>query len=507
MHEHAGTGHDERGFGVETARMERGGDGVGERGPLAELALPQLRVGVDDRVATHHRGAAVLEHRVSSGSQGVDDRVERRHGVGAGGDFTDDLSLKFRAQVEEHLALVGEVVEERSLGEPRPLSDPGDRRALEPLFLEELESGDLQALGSVRFPSWHASKRSMARSEATTHRAVNGGTVIASTVLTVVGSPCWRCREGDSAMRVFVTGASGYIASAVIPELLSAGHTVIGLARSDRAAANVRSLGADVRQGDLDDLDGLSTAVREADGVIHLAFKHEEQHAGDLASAVAADLSAIATMGAALKGSDKPFVGTSATGALALAGFQGQLTEHDVIPTGPRIDAENTVIALGQQGVRSSVVRLPPTVHSLGHFGFVSGLIAIARASGVAGYLGDGNNRWPSADARDVGRLYRLALESAPAGSRLHAVAEDGIALRDIATVIGRRLGVPVAPVAAEDAERHFGFLTDFVSFDNPTSSQITRDTLGWAPTRPGLIADLDDEHTFAAAVNTPSNG
>ena len=301
-------------------------------------------------------------------------------------------------------------------------------------------------------------------------------------------------------MRVFVTGASGHIASAVIPELLSAGHAVIGLARSDGAAAAVRSLGADVRRGDLDDLDGLSAAVREADGVIHLAFKHEDQRAGDLASAVAADLRAIEAMGVALKGSDRPFVGTCATGALILAGFHGQLTERDVRPGGPRIDAENTVVALAAQGVRSSVVRLPPTVHSLGRFGFVSGLIAIARATGVAGYLGDGTNRWPSADTRDVGRLYRLALESAPAGSRLHAVTEEGIALRDIAAVIGRRLGVPVAAIAAEDAERHFGFLSGFVGLDNPTSSQITRDTLGWTPTRPGLISDLDEEHDIAPA-------
>jgi len=308
-------------------------------------------------------------------------------------------------------------------------------------------------------------------------------------------------------MRVFVTGASGHIASAVIPELLSAGHAVTGLARSDRAAAAVQSLGADVRRGDLDDLDGLSTAVHEADGVIHLAFKHEEQHSGDLAGAVAADLRAIETMGAALKGSDKPLVGTCATGALILAGFQGQLTEHDVRPGGPRIDAENTVIALAEQGVRSSVVRLPPTVHSHGRYGFVSDLIAIARTTGVAGYLGDGKNRWPSADTRDVGRLYRLALESAPAGSRLHAVAEEGITLRDIATVIGRRLGIPIAPVAAENAEQHFGHLSIFVSLDNPTSSQITRDTLGWTPTRPGLISDLDKEHNFAAEVTTPSAG
>ena len=307
-------------------------------------------------------------------------------------------------------------------------------------------------------------------------------------------------------MRVFVTGASGYIASAVVPELLSAGHAVTGLARSDRAAAAVQALGADVRRGDLDDLDGLGAAVHEADGVVHLAFKHEEQHSGDLAGAVAADLRAVEAMGAALEGSDKPFVGTGATLALVLAGFQGRLTEHDARPGGPRIDAENAVVALAGRGVRSSVVRLPPTVHSLGVYGFVSGLIGIARTTGVAGYVGDGNNLWPSAHARDAGLLYRLALESAPAGSRLHAVAEEGIALRDIAAVIGRRLGVPTAPVDAEDAGRHFGHLSMFVGLDNPTSGEITRETLGWTPTRPGLIPDLE-EHDFAAEVNATSAG
>ncbi|MDT0263145.1 3-beta hydroxysteroid dehydrogenase [Jatrophihabitans sp. DSM 44399] len=245
----------------------------------------------------------------------------------------------------------------------------------------------------------------------------------------------------------------------------------------------------------------------EADGVIHLAFKHEEQHSGDMAGAVAADLRAIEAMGAALTGSDKAFVGTCATGALGLAGFQGRLTERDVMPGGPRVDAENTVIALAEQGVRSSVVRLPPTVHSLGSYGFVSGLITVARATGVAGYLGDGSNRWPSCSTRDVGRLYRRALESAPAGARLHAVAEEGITLRDIATVIGRRLGVPIAPVADEDAEQHFGHLSIFINLDNPTSSQITRDTLGWMPTRPGLLADLDDEHDLAVEADATSAG
>jgi nucleoside-diphosphate-sugar epimerase len=306
-------------------------------------------------------------------------------------------------------------------------------------------------------------------------------------------------------MRVFITGASGHIASAVIPELLSAGHAVTGLARSDRSAAVVQSLGAQVRRGDLDDLNGLGAAAREADGVIHLAFKHDEQYSGNLAGAIAADLRAIEAMGASLTGTAKPFIGTNATGAMALAGFHGLLTERDTLPGGGRMDAENTVIAFAGQGVRSSVVRLPPAVHSLGRYSFVSGLIDIARATRISGYLGEGSNRWPATDTRDVARVYRLALESASAGSRLHAVAEEGITVREIATTIGRRLDIPAAPVATEDAERHFSYLSAFVGLDNPTSSQITRDTLGWTPTRPGLISDLEQDRDLAAKADQTS--
>ncbi|WP_216902998.1 SDR family oxidoreductase [Nocardia alni] len=292
-------------------------------------------------------------------------------------------------------------------------------------------------------------------------------------------------------MRVFVTGASGHVASAVIPELISAGHTVVGLARSEGSASVVRSLGAEVRRGDLDDLDGLSAAVQEADGVIHLAFDHDLQRSGDLAAAVEADLRAIAALSSPLAGTGKPFVGTSATGALALAGFRGELTEQDTLPGGPRIDAENFVIAAADAGVRSSTVRLPPAVHSDGRYGFVSGLIEIARATGVSGYPGAGDNRWPSANTRDVARLYRLALESAPAGTRLHAVAEEGITLHEIAEVIGRRLDVPVRAIATEDVAQHFGYLAFFAGLDNPASSRITRDSLGWTPAAPGLLSDL----------------
>ena len=313
--------------------------------------------------------------------------------------------------------------------------------------------------------------------------------------LTVARHPTAAGRTGV-VVHVLVTGASGNIAAAVVPELLSAGHTVTGLARSDRAAAAVRALGAEVRRGDLDDLDGLAAAAAAADAVVHLAFKHDLQQAGDLPAAAAADLRAIEAMGAALQGSGKVFVGTGATGALALAGHRGELTESDVLPGGPRIDAENAVVALAEQGVRSTVVRLAPTVHGDGAYGFASQLLQIARARGTSGYLGEGANRWPSVDTRDVAVLYRLAAESAPAGSRWHAVAEQGVALREIAAAVGRRLGVEVTAVPDEEADERFGHLRMFVDLDNPTSSRTTREALGWTPTRPGLLADLETAST-----------
>jgi nucleoside-diphosphate-sugar epimerase len=301
-------------------------------------------------------------------------------------------------------------------------------------------------------------------------------------------------------MRVFVTGASGHIGSAVVPELLAAGHRVVGLARSEGSAAALTAAGAEVRRGDLDDLDGLSEAAAAADGVIHLAFKHEAMRSGDFAGAVAADLRAIEAIGAALDGSGKPFVSTSGTLMLAFAGITGRAgTERDVVDAGPRIAAENTVVGFAEHGVRSAVVRLPPLVHStLDHHGFGPTLIGIARSKGVSGYVADGSNRWPAVHTLDAAHVYRLALESAPAGSRLHAVADEGVPFRDIAEVIGRKLGLPTASIAADDASDHFSFLGPFVSLENPCSSELTRDWLGWEPTHPGLIEDLDHGHYFA---------
>lgn len=300
-------------------------------------------------------------------------------------------------------------------------------------------------------------------------------------------------------MRVFVTGASGHIGGAVVPELLEAGHEVVGLARSAKSAAAVSAAGAKVHRGDLDDPDGLRDAAAAADGVIHLAFHHDF---GDRDRAVQLDFRAIEAMGSVLAGSNKPFVTTSGTLMLALAAPGRIATEHDTAAGGPRVDAENATVALAERGVRSSVVRLSPVVHSsLDHHGFAHRFIDLARQKGFSAFAGDGSNRWPAVHTLDAARLYRLAIESAPAGSRLHGVADEGVPFRVIAEVIGRHLDLPVRSLAPEQANEHFGFLGPLVLLDNPTSNQQTRGLLGWQPTHPGLIDDLDQGHYFEDAV------
>ena len=285
--------------------------------------------------------------------------------------------------------------------------------------------------------------------------------------------------------------------------MLAAGHTVTGLARSEASANAIAAMGADVRRGDLADLDGLRAAAAEADGVIHLAFRHDLMQQGDMAAAGEVDLAALGAFADALAGTGKPLVGTSGTLMLAHAHLGRAGTEDDVLDGGYRIDSENLVIGLASRGVRSAVVRLPPTVHSeLDAHGFVPSLIAMARAHGRAAYLGDGENRWAAGHTRDAARLYRLAFESAPAGTRLHAVGDEGIAFREIAEAIGRRLGVAAVSVAAEDAPESFGFLASFVALDAPVTSDVTRRVMGWEPREVGLLADLELEHYFADAAN-----
>ena len=298
-------------------------------------------------------------------------------------------------------------------------------------------------------------------------------------------------------MRVFVTGASGHLGSAIVPELIAAGHEVVGLARSQAAAAAVTALGAIVRRGDLDDLEGLAKAAGDCDGVIHLAFKHEQMRSGDYVAAIAADLAVVRALGDALAGTGKPLVGTSGTLALANLGRPG--TEEDAGNPGGRTDAENAVTGFAGRGVRSSVVRVPPITHSvLDRHGFARALIAIARQTGVAGYPGDGANRWPAGHTLDVAHLYRLALEDAPAGTRWHAAGDEGIPVREIARSIGDHLGIATASIPADRLQQHFGFLAALIALDNPTSTLATRRVLGWEPAHPGLLADFDGGDYFA---------
>jgi nucleoside-diphosphate-sugar epimerase len=303
-------------------------------------------------------------------------------------------------------------------------------------------------------------------------------------------------------MKVFVTGATGFIGSAVVRELLTAGHQVLGLARSDASAAALTSAGAEVHVGSLNDLDSLRTGAAASDGVIHLAFIHDFS---DYQGAAQTDLRAIEAIGATLEGSDKPFVITSGTLMLTSILPQGRIgTEKDVADAGsvaPRVVSENVALTLAKRGVRSSVVRLSPSVHGEGEHdfraGFASVLISIARAKGVSGYVGDGSNRWPAVHRLDAAHLFRLALEKAPAGSVLHGAADEGVPTRAIAEVIGRHLDLPVVSISPENAGEHFSWLGAAISTDNPTSSALTRELLGWHPVQPSLLEDLDRDYHF----------
>jgi nucleoside-diphosphate-sugar epimerase len=295
-------------------------------------------------------------------------------------------------------------------------------------------------------------------------------------------------------MRVFVTGSTGFIGSTIVPELINAGHQVLGLTRSDAGAQALTAAGAEVHRGDLEDLEGLRSGAAKSEGVIHCAFNH------DFSKFVAnceMDRRAIETLGAALVGSDRPLIITSGTGMGNAVPGQPATEEHfDPSHPNPRVASELAGASMSARGVNVSVVRLPQ-VHNRIKQGLITYAIAVAREKGVSAYVGDGLNRWPAAHVRDVARLYRLALEKREAGARYNAVAEEGVPLRDIAEVIGRGLKVPVVALPAEQVAGHFGWLAAFIGWDLRASSAQTQARLGWHPTGPGLIADLEQMRYF----------
>ncbi len=299
-------------------------------------------------------------------------------------------------------------------------------------------------------------------------------------------------------MRVFVTGATGFIGSAIVQELISSGHQVLGLARSDAGAKSLAAAGATVHRGSLNDLDSLKRGAAASEGVIHTAFIHDWKDISDYAAACETDRFAVEALGAALAESGRPFVVTSGT-ALLRPGRLG--TEDDATDPSSaaalRIASEEAALSMASHGVRVSVVRLAPSVHGDGKAGFVSVLIGIAREKGVSAYVGDGLNRWPAVHRLDAAHLFRLALEKASVGARFHGVADEGVSVRDIAQVIGRRLNVPVVAKSPEDAAGHFGWFAHFAAIDNPASSTRTQERLGWRPTHPALISDLDGASYF----------
>lgn len=300
-------------------------------------------------------------------------------------------------------------------------------------------------------------------------------------------------------MKVFVTGATGFIGSAVVQELIKAGHQVLGLARSDAGAKSLLAAGAEVHRGELEDLESLRSGAAKSDGVIHTAFIHDFSKFQENCEI---DRRAIDALGSVLVGSARPLIITS--GTLLAASTTGRIVTEDIVVTSktspvPRVASEEAAALMAERGVHISVLRLPPSVHGDGDHGFVPALIGIAREKGVSAYIGDGQNHWPAVHRLDAAHLYRLALEKGAAGVTYHGVGDEGVPTRDIAEIIGRRLNMPVVSKTGNDAAAHFGWIAPFFALNSPASCAQTQELLGWRATQPGLIADLDHARYFTA--------
>lgn len=297
-------------------------------------------------------------------------------------------------------------------------------------------------------------------------------------------------------MRVFVTGATGFVGSAVVNELLKAGHQVLGLTRSEQGAQQLKAAGAEVHFGNLEDLESLKQGASRADGVIHTAFNHDFTR---FAASCEHDRHVIAALGSALEGTDRPMLITSGTALVATPGRPATEADDPTITAAdfPRVATQEAAVALMEKGLNVSMVRLPPSTHGQGDHGFVPMLIGIARDKGIAAYTGDGNNLWPAVHRLDAARLYRLALEKAIPGMRYHAVQDEGVPMRSIVEVIGKHLQIPVTSLTPEAAKEYFGWFNHFASLNAPATGYITTEKLGWKPTQISLLEDLDQDYYF----------